>query len=99
VMSSVRPSAVVHFAAETHVTRSERDETAFWRTNVDGTRNVLEAAVRAGVDAIVHVSTDEVYGPCLGDPFREEDKEEGEGAATSAYARSKAVADDVARSY
>lgn len=98
-VSSIRPRAVVHFAAETHVTRSERDETTFFRANVDGTRNLLEAATRAGAGAIVHVSTDEVYGPCLADPFREEDKGEGEGAATSAYARSKAVADDVARSY
>jgi nucleoside-diphosphate-sugar epimerase len=30
---------------------------------VDGTRNVLEAATRAGVARVVHVSTAEVYGP------------------------------------
>jgi acetylornithine/succinyldiaminopimelate/putrescine aminotransferase/nucleoside-diphosphate-sugar epimerase len=30
--------------------------------NVQGTRNVLEAAVRAGVDRFVHVSTTDVYG-------------------------------------
>lgn len=99
VISSARPGVVVHFAAETHVTRSERDHESFYRTNVDGTRMVLDAAARAGADVIVHVSTDEVYGPCLGDPFREDEKAPGDGAATSAYARSKAVADDVARSY
>ena len=31
--------------------------------------------------------------------FREEDKPEGEGLATSPYARSKALADDLARSF
>jgi dTDP-glucose 4,6-dehydratase len=99
VVAAERPSAIVHFAAETHVTRSEGDEDAFFRTNVDGTRNLLDAATAAGVRRVVHISTDEVYGPCPGDPFREDEKLPGEGHATSAYARSKAVADDLARSY
>ena len=94
-----RPPLVVHFAAETHVTRSEDDGDTFFRTNVDGTRNVLDAAVAAGVERVVHISTDEIYGPCPADPFREDQKLPGEGLATSAYARSKALADDLARSY
>lgn len=89
-------AAVVHFAAETHVTRSEVDERTFFRTNVDGTRAILAAARRAGVELLVHVSTDEVYGPARSVPFTEDDKEPGEGLATSAYARSKALADDLA---
>lgn len=89
-------SVVVHCAAETHVTRSETDEGAFFRTNVDGTRAVLAAAERAGVERVIHVSTDEVYGPALDYPFREDDKAPGEGRATSAYARSKAIGDDLA---
>lgn len=32
------------------------------KVNVAGTRNVLEAAVAAGVDRVVHVSTTDVYG-------------------------------------
>ena len=86
---------VVHLAAETHVTRSESAEAAFFRTNVEGTRAVLGAADRAGVELVVHVSTDEVYGPAAARPFVEDDKAPGEGLATSAYARSKAVADDL----
>jgi dTDP-glucose 4,6-dehydratase len=99
LVAAVVPGVVVHFAAESHVTRSESDSDAFYRTNVDGTRNLLEAATAAGAELIVHVSTDEVYGPCDGEPFREDDKLPGEGVATSAYARSKALADDLARSY
>jgi dTDP-glucose 4,6-dehydratase len=99
VVAAERPAQIVHFAAETHVTRSEGAEEAFFRTNVDGTRAVLDAAVAAGVGRVIHISTDEVYGPCPGDPFREDEKLPGEGHATSAYARSKAVADDLARSY
>jgi dTDP-glucose 4,6-dehydratase len=94
-----RPALVVHFAAETHVTRSEGAAEAFFHANVEGTRNVLDAAVAAGVARVVHMSTDEVYGPCSGEPFREDQKLHGEGLATSAYARSKALADDIAQSY
>ena len=89
-------SVVVHLAAETHVTRSEDDEASFFRTNIEGTRAVLAAADAAGVELVVHFSTDEVYGPAADTPFAERDKEPGEGRATSAYARSKAVADDLA---
>jgi dTDP-glucose 4,6-dehydratase len=99
VVRAERPPLLVHFAAETHVTRSEGAAETFFRTNVDGTRAVLHAALAAGVERVVHISTDEVYGPCPADPFREDQKLPGEGLATSAYARSKAVADDLARSY
>lgn len=99
LVSDARPSVIVHFAAETHVTRSESDGERFFRSNVNGTRQVLDAADGAEVGLVVHVSTDEVYGPCLGKPFRERDKAPGEGLATSVYARSKALADDLATSY
>ena len=94
-----RPPLVVHFAAESHVTRSEDAAETFFHANVEGTRRVLEAAVAAGVPRVLHMSTDEVYGPCTGPPFGEADKPPGEGLATSAYARSKALADDLARAY
>lgn len=99
LIAKERPAAIVHFAAETHVTRSETNPEAFFRSNLDGTRNVLEAARKHGVPLVVHVSTDEVYGPALDHPFREDDKEAGEGRATSPYARSKALADDLACSF
>lgn len=99
LVGDVVPHAIVHLAAESHVTRSESDPDRFFHTNVEGTRRVLDAAVRYEVGRVVHVSTDEVYGPALDHPFREADKAPGEGRATSAYARSKAVADDLARSY
>lgn len=98
MMRAFLPTVVVHFAAETHVTRSERDEGPFWRSNVRGTARLLAyAAGCRSQPRVVHVSTDEVYGPCVGKPFREKEKLQGEGAATSAYARSKALADDIAR--
>lgn len=99
IVAQTKPDVVVNFAAETHVTRSELDGESFFGANVDGTRAVLEASDAAGVGSFIHISTDEVYGPALERPFQEADKLPGEGAATSAYARSKAVADDLVRSY
>lgn len=99
LISSTRPRVIVHMAAESHVTRSEDAAEVFFRTNVEGTERVMEAARLSSPELVVHVSTDEVYGPCEGDPFKEDDKQPGEGLATSAYARSKAIADDVALSY
>jgi dTDP-glucose 4,6-dehydratase len=93
----LRPDAVVHFAAESHVTRSEVAADRFWSTNVEGTRNVLEVSASAGVHRLVHISTDEVYGPIEEGAFTEDQKKPGDSQATSAYAKSKAVADDLAR--
>lgn len=86
---------VVHFAAESHVTRSEDDPERFYRTNVTGTKVLLEVAKQANIP-VIHISTDEVYGPIVDGYFKESDKQPGDGQATSAYAKSKALADDVA---
>ena len=59
--------AVLHLAAESHVSRSLGDSTPFFRTNVDGTRVVLEVALEQGVTRVVHMSTDEVFGAAHGD--------------------------------
>ena len=66
-----RVSAVVNFAAETHVDRSIEGPRAFVQANVVGTFELLNAALaywreldepgRAGF-RFLHVSTDEVYG-------------------------------------
>lgn len=70
-------SRVVNFAAETHVDRSILDPGAFIRTDVEGTRVLLEAARDLGVERYLQVSTDEVYGDVEaparsseGDPLR-----------------------------
>ena len=54
---------VVHFAAESHVTRSEIDPDLFCLTNVLGTQTLLDAAHRERIKRFVRISTDEVYGP------------------------------------
>lgn len=56
-----RADVVVHMAAESHVERSFTRPELFVRTNVQGTRSVLEACAAEG-RPLVHVSTDEVFG-------------------------------------
>jgi nucleoside-diphosphate-sugar epimerase len=51
--------SVVHTAADV---REWGDMDDFVRVNVRGTRNVLDAAARAGADRVVHVSSVVVYG-------------------------------------
>jgi len=100
-----RPSAVLNFAAESHVDRSIDAPDDFVRTNVVGTFELLEAARRqlAGADAaererfrFLHVSTDEVYGS-LGPAgaFSESTPYE----PNSPYSASKAGADHLVRAY
>ena len=46
---------VVNFAAETHVDRSLLDSAPFVRTNIEGTRVLLEVAVQYGVKRFLQV--------------------------------------------
>ncbi|MEW2212762.1 dTDP-glucose 4,6-dehydratase [Streptomyces globisporus] len=87
--------AVVHFAAESHVDRSVAGGAAFVRTNVLGTQTVLEAALHSGVERVLHVSTDEVYGSLAAGSWTEEEPL----LPNSPYAASKAGSDLIARSY
>ena len=58
-------TAIVNFAAETHVDRSILDPDAFVRTDVLGTWMLAETGRASGIDRFVHISTDEVYGAVL----------------------------------
>jgi dTDP-glucose 4,6-dehydratase len=89
--------AIVNFAAETHVDRSLLDSAPFLRTNVEGTRVLLETAVRRGIDKYLQVSTDEVYGALQ--PKEPAFTEESPFKPNSPYAASKAAADLLVRAY
>ena len=101
-----QPSAILHFAAESHVDRSIRGPDDFIRTNVDGTFALLEE-VRAYWTSLsgdeskrfrfLHVSTDEVYGS-LG-PHDPPFSETTAYAPNSPYSASKAASDHLVRAY
>ena len=58
---------VVHFAAETHVTRSLFDSREFVVTDVLGTQNILSSIVRnkSTIEKYVHISSSEVFGTAV----------------------------------
>lgn len=64
-------------------------------TDVDGTRNILEAAFEAGIQRVVHVSSTAVYGIPDHHPLREEDKLDGVGP----YGKAKIMAEEVCRGF
>jgi dTDP-glucose 4,6-dehydratase len=89
--------AIVNFAAETHVDRSLLDSAPFLRTNVEGTRVLLSAAVAGKVKRFLQVSTDEVYGSLA--PSDPAFTEESQLKPNSPYAASKAAGDLLVRAY
>jgi dTDP-glucose 4,6-dehydratase len=87
--------AVLHFAAESHVDRSITGPEDFVVTNCVGTNAVMHACHQLGIEHVVHISTDEVYGSV----------EQGDSLETdlleprSPYSASKAGSDLIALSY
>ena len=87
---------IVHFAAESHVDRSIEQADDFIRTNVQGTRALLDAARKGKIQRFLHISTDEVYGSL---PVSGCFSEESPLLPNSPYAASKTGADVLARAY
>lgn len=86
---------VVHFAAESHVDRSIFNVADFVRTNIEGTRTLVEAARRQQVKKFVHISTDEVYGSIKSGYA----SEEWPLRPSNPYSASKAGADLLVQAY
>lgn len=57
--------AVVHFAAVPRYGMVPDTET--WRVNVDGTYNVIEAALKMGIRKVIIASSETTYGVCFSD--------------------------------
>jgi dTDP-glucose 4,6-dehydratase len=89
-------SAIVHFAAESHVDRSIYAPRSCVETNVTGTLVLLETARKLGVARFVHISSDEVYGDMFPEMFAGEDSPL---RPSSPYSASKAGADLLVQAY
>lgn len=106
LLHKFEPSAIVHFAAETHVDRSILTPEAFMNTNVIAAHKLLEETLeywkglsddRKNAFRFLNVSTDEVFGS-LGqnDPAT---TEESPYRPNSPYSASKAAFDHFVRAY
>jgi dTDP-glucose 4,6-dehydratase len=106
LLNEHQPSAIINFAAESHVDRSIHGPAEFIQTNIVGTFNLLECArsywselpePQKSAFRFLHVSTDEVYGS-LGPndpPFTETHPYE----PNSPYSASKAASDHLVRAW
>ena len=88
---------IVHMAAETHVDNSISDPVPFVHNNVMSTVHMLELARKLKhLDIFFYFSTDEVYGPALGDKLYKEDERHN---PTNPYSASKSAAEQLCVSY
>ncbi len=104
LLATFKPTAIVNFAAETHVDRSIDSPAPFIESNIRGSF-ILADESRSYYNKLsndekenfrfLHISTDEVFGSCPHDPYTEE----AAYNPSSPYAASKAAADLVLKSY
>jgi nucleoside-diphosphate-sugar epimerase len=78
---------IVHCAA--FVSYDRKDEEKMWQINVEGTANLVNAALRAGIDRFLHVSSVASIGKDKISDLSTEETQWTEGENKSAYARSK----------
>lgn len=95
MLRKVQPVYVVHLAAVSFVAHA--DVEAFYRANIIGTRNLLEACVREGIKpaAMLIASSANVYGNAGEDPLDENTPPD----PANDYAVSKLAMEHVARMY
>ncbi len=96
IIKSKRPNIIFHLAAEAVVGKAKRNPVRTFRSNIEGTWNLLEACRGRGfVEAIVVASSDKAYGSKAELPYTEEMSLEG----LQPYDASKSCEDIIARAY
>ena len=90
---------IIHFAAESHVDNSIEDGRPFVRTNVEGTFNMVELALKVkGLKKFIHISTDEVYGDMIDYGLEVSADENFSLVGSSYYSATKASSDLIVQS-
>ena len=88
---------IVHMAAETHVDNSIKEPLNVITNNINSTVNLLEwARTLPNLQIFFYFSTDEVFGPALGDTLY---KEWDRHRPTNPYSASKSAAENICIAY
>lgn len=88
---------IVHMAAETHVDNSIKTPSIFVQNNIMSTLYLLEyARTLQDLECFFYFSTDEVYGPALGNKLYKEDDRHN---PTNPYSASKSAAEQLCIAY
>jgi len=93
VFATWRPDAVMHFAALSQVGEAMQQPLRYWRNNLCGSLNLIDAAVAAGCLDIVFSSTCATYGEQDGVTLDEDCPQ----APLNAYGASKRAVEDALR--
>lgn len=72
IISSYKPDVIFHCAAYTAVDKAEENREICYNVNVNGTKNIVEAAKKNGAK-VVYISTDYVFDGSKNDVYVEED--------------------------
>ncbi len=91
VFAQHRPDAVMHFAAYIAVGESVVDPGKYYRNNVAGSLNLIEAAAANGIDKFVFSSTAAAYGLPKNVPITEDEP----NAPINPYGRSKLMIEQI----
>jgi len=94
-LSSTRPDAVMHFAANALVSESMRDPSKYFRNNIFNGLNLLDAMVATRVGRLVFSSTCAIFGP----PDRLPIKEAAQPRPINPYGESKLAFEKILRWY
>ena len=88
---------IVHMAADTHVDNSISNPVPFIKNNIMSTVHMLEyARTLKNLEIFFYFSTDEVYGPALGNKLFQEDERHN---PTNPYSASKSGAEQICVAY
>lgn len=92
----VRPTLVVHLAAQAGVRYSLQNPAAYIQSNLVGFGNILEACRHHGIEHLLYASSSSVYGSNVKVPFSESDRVD---EPVSLYAATKKANELMAHSY
>ena len=95
VLAEHAPIAVMHFAALSQVGESMQDPGRYWRENVLGGLNLIEATQAAGIDKFIFSSTCATYGDQDGVVLNEETEQH----PINAYGGSKLAIEQMLRDF
>lgn len=110
LVNDIRPTHVIHFAAQSHVDGSFVNSLQYTRDNVLGTHTLMDCLLEYYRDStndgavsplqkIIHVSTDEVYGDSMLTMENQGKHEQSILCPTNPYAAARAGAELIASSY
>ena len=96
IIQKEQPDIIIHIAAKAGVRPSILDPLGYYRTNVEGTINLLECCKKFKINKFIFASTSSIYGNNQKVPFAEEDPVD---FPISPYAASKKSAELFCHTY